>query len=262
MSTFWYTLVAALLLIVSVLLVRSLGRRFSLAALSALVVAVGLVYDNTVIAAGAAIGQGALLEGLNWVRYAIHALATPLLVMFAWDVAARAGSATSTVEAETRALTPTAAVAQTMRPGQGSPRSSWARRPSWRAFFVVVTVALIVYGVIVDLLPLRLEAETVDGVLSYAPAGGSAFPLPAAVTMGVVLAVGIWLWRVPGWPWLAVLTAAASVLFGVAPALGVPVVGQAAEVVLLAGILVTERWLVGRESGSNGQIDGQFTPLS
>lgn len=224
MATFWYVIVAVALLVLTVLLARSLVERFSLAALCGLIVSAGLVYDNSVIAAGSAIGEGSLLQGLNWLRYLIHALATPLLVMFAWDVAARAGG-----------LAP-----------RGSP-STWARRPAWRAFFVVVTLALVAWGVIADLLPLRLEPETVDGVLSYAPAGGSPFPLPAAVTTGVILAVAIWLWRVPGWPWLAIMTAVASVLFGVAPAVGVPVVGQAAEVVLIAAILLTERWLVARE---------------
>jgi len=243
MATFWYALVAAALFVLSVLLATSLVRRFSLAALCGLIVAVGLVYDNTVIALGSTIGEGRLLLGLNWIRYLIHALATPLLVMFAWDAAARAGRPTRAgrLVDDGRSATSRSSGAQT----------SWARRPAWRSFFVLVTLALIAYGVLVDLVPLQLQAETVDGVLSYAPAGGSPFPLPAAVTMGVILAVAIWLWRVPGWPWLALLTAVASVLFGVAPALGVPVVGQAAEVVLIAAILFTERWLEGREVGGH-----------
>ena len=42
-----------------------------------------MVYDNLVLATGRFLGEGQLLESLNLARFWIHALLTPLLVVFA-----------------------------------------------------------------------------------------------------------------------------------------------------------------------------------
>lgn len=212
MDTFLYVLVTLVLLGLAVALARLAGRRAALGTVCALIVTVGLVYDNAVIAAGAPLGSGPLLEGLSWPRYLIHALGTPLLVLFGWDAAVRAGL-------------------------------EWARRPAWRSAFWLLTLALIAYGVIVDLLPLSLEPTREGGILTYTPVGGSSFPLPAVVTMAALLAVGAALWWARGWAGLAVGSLLAAAGFGLAPALGSDVVGQVAEVVLIGAILLTERWL-------------------
>lgn len=56
----------------------------------AILVVLGLVYDNSVIGLGTFIGEGPVLEGLNGARYWLHAFLTPLLVLVAWDVLRRA----------------------------------------------------------------------------------------------------------------------------------------------------------------------------
>ena len=216
MNQILYALVALILAGLAVVLARLLARRFGVGALSALIVTLGLVYDNGVIALGTVVGARATLEALNWPRYWIHALCTPLLILFASGAAVRAGL-------------------------------GWARRPSVRGAFRLVTAALIAYGVIVEL-PAALEPNDAGGVLRYEGAGGSSVPVPAIATNLALIAVGIALWPARGWPWLAVASVAALVGFGLGP-LGAPaVVGQVAEVVLIGGIVATEGWLQRRDA--------------
>ncbi len=210
-----YWLSAAVLLSLALWLGGLYARSHSLGALCALIVTIGLIYDNGVIAAGSLIGTGPLLEALNWPRYVIHAFATPLLIIVALDFARRSDLA-------------------------------WASRTAGRYGLIGLTLAIIAYGVIFELLPLSLVAESADGVLSYVPAGGAGFPMPAMVTMVVLAAVGIILWAAQGWPWLGVGALLAFAGFGLAPALDFEVLGQVAEVVLIGGIAVTELWLVRR----------------
>lgn len=212
MELILYWLSAAVLLVLAIWLSSLLARTGSLAAACTLIVTLGLVYDNGVIAAGNLIGAGPLLEALNWPRYVIHAFATPLLVMVSFNLARRFGL-------------------------------QWASRSGWRLGFWALTVLLIGYGVVVELLPLSLVAENNDGIVSYGPAGGAGFPLPAIVTMLPLTVIGIILWIRRGWPWLAVGSLLAFAGFGVAPALDFTVLGQIAEVVLIGGIALSESHL-------------------
>ena len=212
MYTLLYLLAALILAGLAVPLVRLLGAGFSAGLLGALIVTLGLVYDNGILAAGSLIGEGPLLENLNWARYVIHAFGTPLLIIYALHAA----------------------------------RSSdlgWARPRAAGATFWLVTLAMIAYGIVVELLPLSLEAQRENGILSYAPVGGSGFPLPAVVTIIILTGVGMAIWRACGFPWLGVLSLLAIVGFSVGPALDFAPLEQFAEIVLVTAILITERWL-------------------
>jgi len=112
MELILYWLSALVLLAFAVWQASLLSRTGSMAALFTLIVTLGLVYDNGIIAAGSLIGTGPLLEALNWPRYVIHAFATPLLVMVSFDLARRFGL-------------------------------RWAELPQWRTAFWVFTVQLI-----------------------------------------------------------------------------------------------------------------------
>lgn len=208
MELLLYWLATAVLLVLAVWLSRLFGRTRSLAALFTLLVTIGLVYDNGIIAAGGLIGEGLLLEALNWPRYVIHAFATPLLVIVALDLAQRFGL-------------------------------GWSRNTAWPAVFWTVTILLIAYGVVVELLPLSLVAESGDGIISYGPAGGASFPVPAMVTMVALTAVGVLIWISKSWPWLELGAILAFIGFGVAPALDFTVLGPFAEVVLIGGIAMS-----------------------
>lgn len=65
-----------------------LSRKYhwSMSANVILIVVAALFYDNLVLASGRWIGEGTFLENLNAVRYWLHALITPLLVVFSWNL--------------------------------------------------------------------------------------------------------------------------------------------------------------------------------
>ncbi|WP_320777938.1 hypothetical protein [Streptomyces sp. CRN 30] len=178
-----------------------------------------LVWDNTVIALGSTLGTGTVLEALSVPRFVLHAFLTPLLVVWSLAAAEHAGI-------------------------------RWALRGRVRAVTAALTGVLIAAGVLHDVLELSLEAERWQGTVRYANAAASPVgPLPAIVTGLVVLVAGIVLWRRAGFPWLAVTAAVMVVVSGAAAQ--VPVLGNAAEVVLDVGILLTVRaFLPGRTVGA------------
>lgn len=213
MELFLYWLSGAVLLALAFWLQALYGQSRSTAAICALLVTLGLVYDNCTIAAGTLIGEGPLLEALNWPRYVIHALATPLLIIVSLDLGRHAGI-------------------------------SWMTGRSGGAFLVLLTLAMIAYGVVVELLPLTLEASFEDGILSYSPAGEVGPPVPAMVTMVVLAVTGLALTFRHRYPWLTAGALLAFAGFGLAPVLEFDVLGQIAEVVLIGGIALTEVWLL------------------
>lgn len=117
---------------------------------------------------------------------------------------------------------------------------TWARRPLWRWSAVGLTVVMIAYGVVFELLPVELISEVEDGITSYVPRVATGMPVPALITSLVIIAVGVALWVKRGWWGLAVASLLALVGFGIGPSFGLPIVGQIAEVVLMVGLVVTE----------------------
>ncbi|MFE2054003.1 hypothetical protein [Streptomyces sp. NPDC059446] len=171
-----------------------------------------LVWDNAVIAVGSLAGAGPLLESMSVPRFVAHALLTPFLVLWSLSAVDRAGL-------------------------------RWAARPSVRVTAVGLTVLLVAAGVLHDILGLSLRAERWAGSLRYVnDAPSPVGPLPAVITGLVVLAAGIVLWRCTGFGRLA-LTAAVMVAVSGAAAV-VPVLGNAGEVVLGIGLLLTVRKLL------------------
>ncbi|MFI2858696.1 hypothetical protein ACH6EH_16440 [Paenibacillus sp. JSM ZJ436] len=129
------------------------------------VVTLGLVWDNALLGTGAWIGESALLKGLNFSRFWIHALFTPLLTMVSYDLIIRAGS-------------------------------DWARTrvAAWGAW--LFTAALIVYELVTETLPLELKPMWEYGALSYASADeASGPPLMVLLILIPLLTAGIELWR-------------------------------------------------------------------
>ncbi|TXS57841.1 hypothetical protein EAO77_10750 [Streptomyces sp. t39] len=174
-----------------------------------------LVWDNAVIALGGTIGAGGFLEAVNTPRFVLHALLTPFLVVWSLAAAEHAG---------VRA----------------------AARPPLRIATGVLTLLLIAAGTAHDILGLSLRPEHWHGALRYVnDAASPVGPLPAVVTGLVVLGAGIVVWRRTGFSLLAATAAVMVVVSGAAA--GIPVLGNAGEVVLGAGLLLTvRRFLPGR----------------
>lgn len=175
-----------------------------------LLVIAALVYDNGVLALGAVIGHGPLLAQLSLVRFALHALFTPLLVAWALHALARAGFA-------------------------------WARSQAYAAAAVVVTVALVALEWATGVRGLFLEPRDEFGAVSYtdaAPASGP--PVMVLLVVLVLLVAGLLLWRRQGWPWL--VAGALVMTIGSAVELPLPsrAVTNAFELVLLVSVIATK----------------------
>ena len=174
-----------------------------------LLIVLGLVYDNSILGFGTAIGEGAGLEAANAARYWLHALLTPLLVLVAWNVVVRSGA-------------------------------RWAARWWVGVVAVLVTAGLMAYEIAVGAASQSLVAETEYGALSYAnenaPEGA---PVMVLVVAAALLAAGIVVWVRMRWPWLAIVT----VIMVIGSAVPVPVpsgaITNAFELILLIGVIAT-----------------------
>ncbi|MCW4386476.1 hypothetical protein OH146_11900 [Salinibacterium sp. SYSU T00001] len=182
-------------------------RRVDGAAIPLLVVA-GLLFDNAVIASGRWIGEGPLLESLNFARFWIHAIVTPLLVIWAWDACRRAGA-------------------------------KWARTRVAGVIAVVVTFALMVLEYVTVLAGLSIEPGTEYGVLSYSSTEAAGPPLMVLFVAAALFGAGIVVWVAQKWPVLFIGT----LIMVIGMAAPIPVesgaVTNAFELVLLVSILWT-----------------------
>jgi hypothetical protein len=167
-----------------------------------------LLYDNVVITIGSLIGEGDLLLALNNGRYLIHALVTPLLIFAALNQAQRLGIRT----AGKRGVQIAAAIGILLLIGLG----------------------------LADFANDTLTPVWFMDTLRYASEGGGP-PIPAIITIVVLMALGIAIWRQAGWPWLFAGSLIMFIGSAVPSSVAGPVVGSGAEIVLLAALLATEK---------------------
>ena len=172
-----------------------------------LIVVFGLIYDNAVLAGGASIGNGELLQRLSVPRFFMHAFGTPLLMLSALGLVRRSGA-------------------------------SWARKPVVAAGVATLTLAMIAVGVETDLLRLDLVAKEAGGVVSYGNASTSGPPVAPIVTIIGLIAAGVMVWRRNGGPWL--LAGALAQCAAAAIGNAILIAGNLGELALLAGLLVTD----------------------
>ncbi|MDX9992608.1 MAG: hypothetical protein RBS68_11255 [Anaerolineales bacterium] len=138
-----------------------------------LVVLIGLLYDNAIIALGAIIGEGWFLHTLSVGRYIGHAFGTPLLLIFAFGVARRAGL-------------------------------GWAQAKTAHALLCLFTTLLIGIGVFNDIVRLELTPRPLLDILRYVNIAPKGPPIPSIATILGLLVMSAALWRSTGWAWLAV----------------------------------------------------------
>jgi hypothetical protein len=106
----------------------------------------GLTYDNLIIAFGRFIGEGKVLECFSYVRFWLHALFTPTLIIFAWNIYFR----TSLL---------------------------WAKRKFLKALAYTITISLILYELFTSVKGLQLEPNWRNRVLTYESTGQSMIPI-------------------------------------------------------------------------------------
>lgn len=172
-----------------------------------LIVLFGLIYDNAVLAGGAWIGHGELLEHLSVPRFFMHAFGTPLLMLSALGFVRRSGA-------------------------------EWSGSGVVAGGVTALMLAMIAVGVDADLLRLDLVAKETAGVVSYGNASTAGPPIAPVVTIVVLIAAGVIVWRHKGGPWLLAGAVAQFVAATVGDA--IMIAGNLGELALLAALIVTD----------------------
>jgi len=134
------------------------------------IVILPLIYDNLLLATGKWIGEGELLESLNFSRFCLHALITPLLVMYSIGTLRESGI-------------------------------EWAKK-KWPVLVgILYTFGLIVLEFSIEVMGLELEVVKEYGVVSYSNVEEATGPplMVLLVTLILIVASAI-LWKKTKWP--------------------------------------------------------------
>ncbi|MDP5312748.1 hypothetical protein [Streptomyces poriferorum] len=161
----------------------------------------GLAYDSLVVATGAAMGEGAPLETLNAGRFVVHAVLTPAVIVCG---------------------------ALLLGPRRRTLVAAW-----------LVAGASAVAGALLTLPGLTLEPRHWAGTLRYVAAGDHGAPAAAAFCILALLGIGVRAWIRDAVPWIAL--GAAAVFVASAFAFSVPLLGNAGEALMLAGLVAALR---------------------
>jgi uncharacterized membrane protein (UPF0136 family) len=134
------------------------------------IVILPLIYDNLILATGKWIGEGELLESLNFARFCLHALITPLLVMYSVGTLRESGI-------------------------------EWAQKKWLVLVGLFYTVGLIVLEFATEVFGLELEVVKEYGVVSYSNVEEATGPpiMVLLVTLVLIVASSI-LWKKTKWP--------------------------------------------------------------
>ena len=171
MDTYLYFLYAALY---TILLIWGLYgiRKQDLARWTSVIyiVILPLIYDNLLLATGKWIGEGELLESLNFSRFCLHALITPLLVMYSIGTLRESGI-------------------------------EWAKKKWLVLVGILYTFGLIVLEFSIEVIGLELEVVKEYGVVSYSNVEEATGPpiMVLLVTLILIVASAI-LWKKTKWP--------------------------------------------------------------
>lgn len=134
------------------------------------IVILPLIYDNLILATGKWIGEGELLESLNFSRFCLHALITPLLVMYSIGTLRESGS-------------------------------EWAKKKWLVIVGIIYTIGLMVFEFLVEVVGLEIEVVKEYGVVSYSNVEEATGPpiMVLFVTLILIVASAI-VWKKTKWP--------------------------------------------------------------
>lgn len=202
--------------------IRLRGKVNQWALLALMATALGLAYDNSVVAFGPLLGMGDILKNLSFFRFVIHAFLTPTMLLVAWYIG--------------------------KNQGLKLPNST---------IMIGVTLILIAVGTWQGLIGIDLQPACHNDTLRYAERLSESQlctnydypedilerkgmpPIASILTIIGVAIIGGMVWRKTGWAWLCV---AAVVMFIAAAiptsALGLWV-GNGGEVVLVLGMMAS-----------------------
>ena len=212
MDTYLYLIFAALYAGLLIMMLLSL-RHSGIGVLSNVLILVilPLIYDNAILGIGKWIGEGEVLKNLNLARFWLHALLTPLLILFSLDVLRRAG-----VE--------------------------WANKTSALLFAIAYTLIAFLVELFTVVWDLSLKIEEKYGILSYTATNSPSGPPIMIILVTLALLVSsIILWKRTGWFWMFVGVA----LMLIGGMVDLPVKSGAItntfELILLTSLVFTKR---------------------
>lgn len=167
-----------------------------------------LTYDCTMIGLGRFIGEGPLLRALNAPRFIMHALITPLLIIFIFGVMRRVGF-------------------------------GWAQSRIMHALFCTFALILVLVGSREDILHLSLAPKTYEDTVRYVNLATTGPPLPAILVIIVFLVMGVLLWVRTKSPWVFL----GSLFMFICAPLGakLPLVGNIGELGISAALIAAEK---------------------
>ncbi|MBD8026756.1 hypothetical protein H9636_08800 [Ureibacillus sp. Re31] len=134
-----------------------------------LLVIIALLYDNGILALGKFIGEGDLLKALNEIRYWLHALITPLLVLFAWHTIVNT-------------------------------KIKWASKKGIQWLVIFLTLFFIIFELYSLVPSFSLEPTWKNGVLSYTK-NEEDIPVMIIGVSIILLITSILVWWKQRWPW-------------------------------------------------------------
>ena len=176
----------------------------------------GLLYDNFISGIGFLLGEGALLKGLNIVRYVIHAFATPLLCYIVFSIARKMGV------------------------------KVFQSRVFEAAIWILVA-GFMLLGYRHELASMDFVPKIRWGVLNYVHAVSSA-PLAAILINIFVITAAVFIWRATLWPGLFITSILMFVLAAIPIKNAPPILGNAGEIIFMYGFVLAEKRLTGIRS--------------
>ncbi|MCL2807520.1 MAG: hypothetical protein FWD27_05070 [Coriobacteriia bacterium] len=172
MATFMYIVCAVAQAILAVIAIRLYMKDRAIGTLMLVLPIAAVVWDNTIVALGATIGEGSLLMALSWPRYIGHALFTPAWIVAGVSFAQRSGA-------------------------------QWLNTKAVNVGQWVLYAVCVVLGFLRSVVFLNMELVAEGGLLYYRNASG--FPGPpfgSVIMLFVVLACAVIVWRKIKSPWM------------------------------------------------------------
>lgn len=181
------------------------------------IVILPLIYDNLILATGKWIGEGDLLESLNFSRFCLHALVTPLLVMYSLGTLQESGV-------------------------------KWAKK-NWLVMLgILYTLGLMVFEFTAEVFGLELGVVKEYGTISYSSVeDGTGPPIMVLLLTLILIVASAILWKKTKWPVFFIGALVMTIGSAIPINVGSGAVTNAFEVFLIFSLIWTKRRLITKQ---------------
>lgn len=194
-------------------------RKYDLAKWTSVIylVLLPLIYDNGILATGKWIGEGELLERLNFSRFCLHALFTPLLVLYSIGTLQESGI-------------------------------EWAKKKWLITLGIIYTIGLMVLEFSLEVVGLEIEVVKEYGVISYSNVEEATGPPIMVLLVSLILIVAsAILWKKTKWSVFFIGAVVMTVGSAVPINVGSGALTNAFELFLIFTLIWTKRRLISNQ---------------